>query len=70
MEEIREKLGRGNYSDLADEDMLSDIIERKAAAPRNKNLLVGRFWETTAKMMDPGCLHDQELGGLVGKNVN
>lgn len=66
-EEIRETLGKGNYSNLVDEEMLSEIIKQKAVASRNKNLFLERFCETTARMMEPEYLGDQELGGLVIK---
>lgn len=67
MEEIKETLGKDNYNNLVDEEMLSEVIEQKAVASRNKNLLVKRFWETTARMMEPEYLDCQELGGLVVK---
>lgn len=66
-EQIREKLGEDIYNDLVDEEMLSAIIERKAAASRNKNRLQGRFWATNAKMMELEYLRYQELGELVKK---
>lgn len=66
-EKIRETLGKENYSNLVDKEMLSEIIKQKAVASRNKNLLVERFWETTARMMEPEYLSGQELGGLVIK---
>lgn len=66
-EVIRETLGKENYSNLVDEEMLSEVIKQKAVASRNKNLFVERSWETTARMMEPEYLRDQELGGLVIK---
>lgn len=63
--EIREKLGEEIYSDLVDEEMLSEIIKRKVVASRNKNLWEERFWVTTSKMMEPDYLRHQELGELV-----
>lgn len=67
-DEIRKKLGEEIYSDLVDEEMLSEIIKRKVVASQNKNLWEERFWMTTSKMMEPDHLHHQELGELV-KNM-
>lgn len=66
-DEIREKLGEEIYSDLVDEEMLSEIIKRKVVASRNKKLWEERFWVTTSKMMEPDYLRHRELGELVKK---